>query len=365
MKDRVLNSGIAIWGICFGMIVMMGCSSQQSIHTSQTPPSQASEIPDYSNLYYWAAHPYKTDPSDSTPEPYRDFTKDSSVDVFFIYPTSYTDGSVLNAEDLSNPDEQKKWNASVNDVTLNEKTDNASILFQASLFNRYRVFAPRYRQAHYQSFFIPDSLSKPFFETAFADVDSAFSYYLQHYNHGRPFIIASHSQGTVHAARLIEERIENTPIEQQLVAAYLPGIPIPETRFSTCKPCEEAKQTACFVSWRTFKKGYEPSWTKKEQQKAAVINPLTWTSDEELVKKQQNKGAVLFKFNKPKANAVSAQVHGNILWASKPHFWGSLFFTRKNYHIGDYNLYWKNVRDNVDERVAAYKEKQGLAATNR
>ena len=32
---------------------------------------------------------------------------------------------------------------------------------------------------------------------------AAFQYYLEHYNNGRPFIIASHSQGTYHAKRLI------------------------------------------------------------------------------------------------------------------------------------------------------------------
>lgn len=68
-----------------------------------------------------------------------------------------------------------------------------------------------------------------------------------------------------------------------------------------------------------------------------------------------NKGAVLFRFNQP-SKGVSAKVHGNILWASKPKFFGSLFFTKKNYHIGDINLFWKNIRDNIDERVKAYFE---------
>ena len=72
------------------------------------------------------------------------------------------------------------------------------------------------------------------------------------------------------------------------------------------------------------------------------------------VKKKYNKGAVLFKFNKPRPDAVSARIHGNILLTSKPHFFGSMFFTNKNYHIGDINLFWKNIRDNVDERVETF-----------
>ena len=39
--------------------------------------------PDYSDLHYWAAHPWKWDPSDSVPKPLRNEIRDSAVDVFF------------------------------------------------------------------------------------------------------------------------------------------------------------------------------------------------------------------------------------------------------------------------------------------
>jgi hypothetical protein len=362
MKDHFFISRSFIYSLCLATAALAGCSSPHSLNNSYHSSRDKNNAPDFSEMYNWAAHPYKVDPSDSTPAPYRQFIYDSTVDVFFIYPTSYTDNDAVNPEDLSNPLEQLKWNASVNDSALNERTDESSILYQASVFNHYRVFAPRYRQAHYQSFFIPDSLSKPFFDTAFSDVQNAFNYYLKYYNQGRPFIIASHSQGTVHAIRLIRESIENAPCKQQLLAAYLPGVPVQASYFKQFKPCNSSNETGCFVSWRTFKKGYEPEWVKNEHEKMVVVNPLTWESNTNLAQKEYNGGAVLYKFNKPKEHAVSAQVHGNILWTSKPRFWGSIFLTRKNYHIGDYNLFWKNIRDNVDERVAAYKQEQGLAS---
>jgi hypothetical protein len=46
--------------------------------------------PDYSNLYYWAAHPGKWDYSDSIPSFLKNEVRDTSVDVFFLHPTTYT-----------------------------------------------------------------------------------------------------------------------------------------------------------------------------------------------------------------------------------------------------------------------------------
>jgi hypothetical protein len=135
-------------------------------------------------------------------------------------------------------------------------------------------------------------------------------------------------------------------------------MPVPVNYFSVCKPCTNSTQTDCFVSWRTFKKGYTPGFVKIENYKTVVVNPLNWTMDTLPVPKSYNKGAVLFEFNKPRPNAVSARIHGNILWTSKPHFWGSIFFLKKNYHIGDINLFWKNIRDNVDDRVNAFKKNE-------
>jgi hypothetical protein len=45
------------------------------------------------------------------------------------------------------------WNADVNDADMNQKVDESTILNQASVFNgSCRVYAPRYRQAHYHAF---------------------------------------------------------------------------------------------------------------------------------------------------------------------------------------------------------------------
>lgn len=322
----------------------------------QLPDASAAmrTAPDYNAINMWAAHPWKNDPSDSTPRPYLSSRKDTTVDVFFIHPTTYTQNDVV----ASKPYTMQYWNASVLDEALNKKTDESSILNQASPFNVYRVFAPRYRQAHLKSFSLPDSISKPFFDTAYADVKKAFEYYLLHFNQGRPFIIASHSQGTLHAGRLIREMIEEKPLQQQMIAAYIIGLAVPVSYFKSLPLCDSPEGTGCFVSWRTFKKGYVPSWILAEKEKSYVVNPISWKTDTAWVSRKQQKGAVLYRFNKPKTQNVGAGIHGNTLWSDKPRFFGNLFFTQKNYHVGDINLFWKDIRDNVDLRVNAYRARQ-------
>ena len=124
----------------------------------------------------------------------KDYQQDQTVDVFFLHPTTLTD------------QEDDRWNADFQDAKLNAKTDYSSILYQASTFNEYRVFAPRYRQAHIRSYFTTDTTrARQAFDTAYEDIRQAFTYYLKNYNQGRPIVIASHSQGSTHAIRLLKE----------------------------------------------------------------------------------------------------------------------------------------------------------------
>jgi hypothetical protein len=322
------------------------CSPSYYKNITETPkPANGSSAPDYSNLYMWAAHPGKKDPSDSIPKPYRKDWKDSTVDVFFLYPTTFTDPARVN-----------ELNGSVYDDTLNAKTDYSSILYQSTIFNEQgRIFAPRYRQAHYGMFAYQDTAkSKAAFDTAYSDIRRAFIYYLDHYK-GRPIIIASHSQGAYHAKRLIREFFDTTVLRNRLVAAYLIGMPIKADEFTNIQPCRDSLQTGCFVTWRTFRKGYEgPEYIAREQDNIVVVNPLTWTTDTTMAPRSMHKGAVLYNFNKRFKATSDAQVHNHILWISRPKFPGAALYKSKNYHVGDLNLFYGNVREDVKRRIGLY-----------
>lgn len=305
--------------------------------------------PDYSLLENWAAHPNKHDPSDSVPEPLRDkYSPDIAVDVFFIHPTTY----VGKAEPFG-------LNGSVTDAELAAKTDYSSILFQASVFNEAgRVFAPRYRQAHYKAYFpltnADTVAAAAAFELAYEDVKAAFMYYMQHFNHGRPIIIASHSQGTNHGIRLLHELFDGKPLQQQLVAAYLVGMPLQAGYFKSIQPCTTPAQTGCACSWRTFKDGYRPEYIRHETVAAVVTNPLTWTSTQPNATRAQNPGSVLLKFNKVLPGVVNASVGDGVLWTNKPRFFGNVLLRSKNYHVADLNLFYVSIRNNAKLRAEAF-----------
>ena len=304
---------------------------------------------DYSQMELWAAHPAKLDKADLMPEGDTVLCEDLKADVFFIHPTTYTGTKRW----------QKPWNGPVDNAWLNAKTDNGSIQFQASAFNHAgRVFAPRYRQAHIEVYYTRDSISAySALDAAYEDVRNAFNYYLSHENHGRPVIIAAHSQGTNHAVRLLNEFFTRPPMEGKLIAAYLIGMPIKNDQFKHLLPCKDSSQTNCFVSWRTFQKGYELPQALCLGN-VCVTNPLTWDVMPLQQPKELNQGSLLWDFHQIHPQLVDAQIYKDILWASKPRFFGSLFLTTRNYHVADINFYYLSVRENAEHRSRMYLQKQ-------
>lgn len=302
--------------------------------------------PKYDELKNWAAHPLKKDNADSIPSDLKNKeTLDTIADVFFIHPTTYTQKDFI------------EWNADINDEKLNLNTDNSTILYQASVFNkRCRIFAPRYRQAHINAFYTNQDSAQIYFDLAYNDIKNAFEYYLEHFNNGRPIIIASHSQGTKHAGRLLKAFFENKPLHKKLICAYIIGMPIPENYFSAIPVCKDSSETGCFVGWRTYRKGYTPEIIKREKFKCVVVNPLNWKINDEDVSIKKNKGGVLKNFNKIVPKVVNAKISDNILWSCKPNVFGKMFFTAKDFHIGDINLFYMNIRENVDVRITSFME---------
>ena len=333
---------------CLLTIALISCTKNNYSAKSEYQFKSTTKLPDYSNFNYWAAHPWKKDLSDSVPKPLQhNYLQDSLADVFFIHPTTLTDKN------------NDCWNADINDAALNAKTDYSTILYQASVFNeKCRVFAPRYRQAHIKAFYVHTEEADNAFEIAYTDVKNAFIFYLANYNNNRPIIIASHSQGTKHAGRLLKEFFENKPLQNNLVCAYIIGLPVPVDYFTTLKPCTDSLATGCFLSWRTFKRqSKQPEFITAEKFKSVVINPLTWTNETALITSSYNKGGVLKNFNKIIPGVVNAQIHNNILWSSKPDVPGKIFYTQKNYHVGDINLFYINIRENTAVRIQAYLNK--------
>jgi hypothetical protein len=302
-------------------------------------PKDQPAAPDYANEKYWNALPFRNDAADVIPAS-EQWVNDSlkDVDVFYIYPTIYMSGPT--------------WNADVNNKKLNKRIDSKPVRYQASVFNAScRVYSPRYRQSIIASFSDKNDGVKSL-EFAYQDVKRAFQYYMEHYNHGRPVIIASHSQGTYHARKLLKEFFDTTALRRQLVAAYVIGFGFNEKSYTNLKPCTNATQTGCYITWASFKKGFEPGGSPLYDN--VCVNPVTWNRDTIQVDRSKSVGGILLNFNKEYAQACETQIHNNFLWVDT-HI--PIVRSFRNMHIADYNLFWFDIRKNVADRVAVFKKK--------
>jgi hypothetical protein len=359
---------VAVPGALFGkkiaMILMfIQANKPPSTSFAATPPPPA---PDYASSASWAALPDRKDDADVVPA--MDSTEAQAtapVDVFFLHPTTY----------FSN----KAWNAPVDEPMAKDIVEQDILRNQASAFNACcRVYAPRYRQVGYGAQQAAPEEAGKAWDLAYSDVRAAFEYYLSHYNQGRPFIIASHSQGTMHALHLMEDFITGKPLREKLIAAYLVGIPTPTDVFAQTLPdvplCNSPEQTGCALTWNALGPTAEPSLFNVLQhrypagKKASIVgkelactNPLTWKTDEAPGERAAHLGGVRFAMGavappKPDPALVDAQCRKGwlVITTPEPEAYREILLGPDMYHVYDYSLFYGNIRQNAQTRVRAF-----------
>ena len=314
--------------------------------------AKAPPAPDYAEQKNWAALPDRIDGADHVPPGTQaeDRQADAEVDVFFLHPTSYLLG--------------RGWNASTDNILANWITDNGILEQQASAFNgAARVFAPRYRQASQGA---QRQTGNPAgkahaLHLARSDIERAFEFYLAHYNNGRAFIIASHSQGTTHGKELVKAIYRERPgLAERLIAAYLIGNTVTAAEMQSYLPvCSEATAYGCFLSWNTMLEGGDPGhWLAKGLP--VCVNPLSWRSDLQPAGAELNLGSLPLTGSRfidaPHPALTGARCDGGMLWISAPEQPGydRALFAGGSYHAYDYKLFYMNIRANVRQRVDAW-----------
>lgn len=355
----LVGIGVA-YGQQLGMMGLLLASRPPSTAFKDTPAPPA---PEYAVRASWGALPDMADPTDIAPPgaPMAD-ARTAPVDVFFVHPTTFFSNSA--------------WNQDLNDAKTNQRTDRGPFRAQASAFNGCcAVYAPRYRQFTFSAVFNYDANSRAAENLAYSDVKRAFQYYLDHYNHGRPFILASHSQGSRMLVRLIPEMIDGTPLQKKLVAAYVVGNWIPESWFAAqraIKPCRTATDTGCVLTWSTLGEGADADKQRHEfvarngypdamaQEHFVCTNPLTWTTDATPAPASANLGGWTPGQSDPPRpidpNVVGARCDNGALFITDPapQAYHLVKLPGSNYHNYDYQLFWMNVRQNAADRVKAY-----------
>ena len=338
--------------IFFFLFALSALSCKTVYMTKPFTESEIPKPPDYSSLNSWIAHPEIKDSilSDFYPE---DIDK-LKADVFYIYPTLITDKK------------NNSWNADIYDKKQNDIIRSTAIQYQASAWAKAgKIYSPIYRQAHYRIFFEPYTNNGGLLagEIAYNDIKSAFNYYINNLNNGRPIIIAGHSQGAVHCKMLLRDFFDGTELKDRLIAAYLIGTNIRENYFKELKPMYNPKENKGYVSWNTYRKNKNPrenfdpayfSW----KNSSVVVNPITWDNSTSTEFKQ-HKG-LLFYNNKIYPNTIKIKVFDGIVWSNVPRKVPKrlLLSLIKNYHVGDINFFWKDISENAVIRTKNFFNKK-------
>lgn len=261
-------------------------------------PYAGHQSDNYSNTLNWLCHPEKD--LDDVCDQNQDITdvaadgtatvvpfsaaESPPVDCFYIYPTVSLDPGP-NSDMVAGTEERM--------------TTRAQFARYASLC---RPFAPIYRQVTLggRSFFEGvgnrgggnETLSEEDAKAqalAYGDVLDAFSYYMAHYNQGRPFFLLGHSQGAGWAIKLVAEEIENYAyLLDRMVAAHIIGdsvfVPNDDVvggSFRTVPICESRGQSGCVVSYGSYREG-DPQLEEgrfgvstEDGMRVACTNPAT------------------------------------------------------------------------------------------
>jgi len=299
------------------------------------PPTQIPEAPDYTAPTSWLVLP--------------DMPGAQRVDIFWVYPT------VLNDDEhwLMPPDNRGLRSAAMH-----------SIVTQASVFSgQANIYAPIYRQMNMAALGLTESQRQSLFSYGVKDVERALTYYLEHYNHGRPFILAGHSQGSNILADIIRRRWSHLGVENRMVAGYLIGWSITRDDLKAnpaLTMCADADQINCFVSYNTVAEG-------RQQQAptilpgAIVTNPLNWKLNNDFAPPALNLGTTFFDLDgssRTYPHFTSAQVKdgGLVVQPADPTLLTTkdTTFPRGVYHVYDYSLFYENLRQNIKQRINAF-----------
>jgi hypothetical protein len=328
---------------------------------AQTPPA-----PDYGRAEAWAALPGQASNAEETPAgiPPGEPGERDRADVFFIHPTTYLARAVGNAR-FDEPGEPRA------------RLEKGVLRFQASAFNLCcRIFVPRYRQASLAAVTSIEPAGLAATELAYGDVLRAFDDFIERRNQGRPFILAGHSQGSIHAMRLLQERIIGRPLAARLVAAYVIGASLPAAIAARGAPiCAAPTSTGCVLDWNTVRQGHEDQrrreraiiwWNGRYQPVSGLplvcVNPLTWTPGGS-ASAAANIGAVYNAGRDAPMPAPVPQVTGaacendllgvDIPWRERRHF-SDVLTLFGVYHDFDYSLFYMNIRANAKARVDSF-----------
>ncbi len=281
-----------------------------------------------------------------------------AVDVFYVYPTTWE------KQNVDDPDccaiDYQPMRTRVEDM----------IAEQASAFETVgNLYAPYYRQMAIDV--MPtDRKETTLHGEPLTDVTAAFDYFINHYNNGRPYIIAAHSQGSNIMMLMLADYMKQHPeIQQRMIAAYIIGYDVTQAYLDKNKHltfAQSATDTGVLISWNTEAPEIGGPNPVMADGTGVCINPLSWTRTAEPADVSLNLGCVSLVNGKLEstipgfADAIINLTRGTVTCSTvNPADYqlpGGLFPSGV-YHGQDYGFYYYNIRQNAQDRVNAYLKK--------
>lgn len=282
--------------------------------------------------------------------------------VFFVHPTSYLDSA--------------QWNAPLDEETSQERA-RLMVRGMASAFNRAsEIWAPRYRQATFGAFLTDMPEAQQALDAAYADVATAFDFFLDSIGEDTPIVLAGHSQGSYHLTRLMAERIAGTPLQQRIAMAYPIGWPISiehDLPRLGLPACATPGQAGCVVSWASFAEPAVPGQflgryastpgfdgASRADSPILCVNPLTGTLGDS-AEETRNLGTLVPSDDLSTGELVRGAVPARcdtsgLLLIGDPPDLGPYVLPGENYHVYDIPLFWVNLQQDVVRRVSSWAQ---------
>jgi hypothetical protein len=299
---------------------------------------------DYSDSTHWLAAP----------------TADKPVDVFYLYPTAWhkVDSTEPNICNIDNE--------------IMHSGAASAYHRQATAFETSaNVFAPYYRQADATyTLSLPEAQRAEVIKSEpLTDAVEAFDYYIKHYNNGRPFILAGHSQGSNVLIFLLSGYLKDHPeVYSRMIAAYVIGYPVTQ-EFLDANPhlkfAQGPDDTGVIISYNTQAPDVAAGTNPVVASNIGIaINPISWTRTGNLSTAQESLGSYL-----PVPGGTSFTQVMNYADARVDIAKGVLIcstadedalmpltasFGRGVYHSFDYPFYYFNLRQNAETRIQKY-----------
>ncbi|MEG0156584.1 MAG: DUF3089 domain-containing protein, partial [Anaerovoracaceae bacterium] len=267
---------------------------------------------------------------------------DKAVDVFYLYPTTFS--MEKGGEPFAKIDDGGMRSGA------KQVYDFQSGVFAQSC-NRY---APYYRQvdAVYDLQKSQKTQEKNMEKLPAKDALAAFDYYIEHYNKGKPFILAGHSQGSNVLLYLLDTYMKEHPeTYKRMVAAYVIGYSVTETYLKEnphLRFAQGQEDTGVIISYNTEATGVTEE-NPVLRKGAIAINPITWTRTEEPAPATLSKGSLMLHEGEPVkmsqfADAKVNQERGVVnISTADPNIYSSPenpIFKKGVFHANDYNFYY-------------------------